>query len=90
MLVRKNLDELFDLPFEFAAVSDVYLVVRGFTIGFNAGVMVLKPDTCLRKRQGRSTIEKLQNRRISTSISGGFPHIYNGNKIRRLQYIIRW
>lgn len=44
-LVKSNFDELFESPFEFGAVPDVYSDYRGFTIGFNAGVMVFKPDT---------------------------------------------
>lgn len=44
-LVRKNIDELFTFPFNFAAVPDVYLDSRGFTIGFNAGVMFLRPSS---------------------------------------------
>lgn len=46
-LVRKSLDELFGLPFDFAAVPDVYLDSRGFTVGFNAGVMFLRPSTAV-------------------------------------------
>ena len=32
MLVRRNFDELFRLPYNFAAVPDVYLDERGFTL----------------------------------------------------------
>ncbi|KAF5384129.1 hypothetical protein D9615_003352 [Tricholomella constricta] len=44
-LVLHNFGELFDLPFAFAAVPDVYDDSRrGFTVDFNAGVMVFRPD----------------------------------------------
>ncbi|KAF8062214.1 glycosyltransferase family 8 protein [Lyophyllum atratum] len=44
-LVLKNFDELFDLPFNFAAVPDIYGDKRGFTVNFNAGVFVYRPST---------------------------------------------
>ncbi|KAF8881563.1 glycosyltransferase family 8 protein [Infundibulicybe gibba] len=47
MLVRRNFEELFDSPFTFAAVPDVFLPgnPKGFTISFNAGMLVLRPST---------------------------------------------
>ncbi|KAF7966833.1 hypothetical protein HWV62_36941 [Athelia sp. TMB] len=44
-LVRRNFDELFDLPFNFAAVPDVYGDSRGFSLTFNAGVLVLRTSS---------------------------------------------
>ena len=44
-LVRRNFDELFDNPFNFAAVPDVYGNSKGFSITFNAGVLALRPST---------------------------------------------
>lgn len=44
-LVRRNLDELFRLPYNFAAVPDIFLDSRGFTLSFNAGVMFVRPST---------------------------------------------
>lgn len=44
-LVRKNMDELFLSPWDFAAVPDIYLDSRGFTLGFNAGVMFVRPSS---------------------------------------------
>ncbi|KAI0070863.1 nucleotide-diphospho-sugar transferase [Panus rudis PR-1116 ss-1] len=46
-LVRRNLDELFSLPFNFAAVPDIYLDSRGFVLAFNAGVLFLHPSTAV-------------------------------------------
>ena len=42
-LVRRNFDELFDVPFPFGAVPDVYGNL-GFKLNFNAGVLVLQPN----------------------------------------------
>ncbi len=44
-LVRKNIDELFLSPWNFAAVPDIYLDSRGFTLGFNAGVMFVRTSS---------------------------------------------
>ncbi|KAI0919069.1 hypothetical protein AcV5_002082 [Taiwanofungus camphoratus] len=42
-LVLRNFDELFTLPFNFAAVPDVFL--DRFALVFNAGVLYLRPST---------------------------------------------
>jgi len=46
-LVRRNFDELFSLPFNFGAVPDVYLDDPGFTLGFNAGMLFLRPSSAI-------------------------------------------
>ncbi|KAJ7610178.1 glycosyltransferase family 8 protein [Roridomyces roridus] len=46
-LVRSNFDELFDSPFNFAAVPDVWLERRGFIVDFNAGVLAFRPSTAV-------------------------------------------
>jgi len=43
-LVLRNFDELFSLPYNFAAVPDVYVDEPGFSLGFNAGVLFLRPS----------------------------------------------
>ncbi|KAG6878140.1 hypothetical protein C0993_011558 [Termitomyces sp. T159_Od127] len=43
-LVLRNIDELFALPWAFAAAPDVFADARGFTIQFNAGVLAYAPD----------------------------------------------
>ncbi|KAM5538116.1 hypothetical protein V8D89_008313 [Ganoderma adspersum] len=42
-LVLRNFDELFTLPYPFAATGDVY-TNHGFVLGFNAGVLFLRPS----------------------------------------------
>ncbi|KAH9852751.1 nucleotide-diphospho-sugar transferase [Lenzites betulinus] len=46
-LALRNFDELFTLPFQLAAVSDVYEGRKGFTLGFNAGVLFLRPSVAV-------------------------------------------
>ncbi|GJE99559.1 glycosyltransferase family 8 protein [Phanerochaete sordida] len=45
-LALQPLDALFALPFSFGAVPDVW-EAHGFTLAFNAGVLVLRPDSAL-------------------------------------------
>ncbi len=45
-LVRRNFDELFTMPFTFAAVPDVF-PNRPFTLDFNAGVLLVRPSTSI-------------------------------------------
>jgi inositol phosphorylceramide glucuronosyltransferase 1 len=44
-LVRRNFDELFTLPFTFAAVPDVYTF--RFELGFNAGMLFIRPNSTI-------------------------------------------
>lgn len=46
-IVRRNFDELFESPFNFAAVPDVYIDARGFPINFNAGVLAFRPSSAV-------------------------------------------
>ena len=46
-LVRRNFDELFHTPFNFAAAPDVYRDKRGFTVNFNAGVIAFRPSSAV-------------------------------------------
>ncbi|PCH35800.1 glycosyltransferase family 8 protein [Wolfiporia cocos MD-104 SS10] len=43
-LVMSNFDELFALPYGFAAVPDVYVDEQGFALAFNAGVLFVRPS----------------------------------------------
>ncbi|KAL5488293.1 hypothetical protein ACEPAI_6401 [Sanghuangporus weigelae] len=47
ILVRSNFNELWSLPFEFAAVPDVYRDKRGFASTFNAGMMFLRTSSAV-------------------------------------------
>ncbi|KAJ7769097.1 glycosyltransferase family 8 protein [Mycena maculata] len=48
-LVRRNFDELFDSPFNFAAVPDVDVHGGGFILSFNAGVLAFRPSSAVLK-----------------------------------------
>ena len=87
-LVLRNFDELFDLPYTFAAAPDVYLDSRGFITSFNAGVMLLKPDSRL-YRQMRASIpaarypremaeQAFLNQFFAADVLR-LPYAYNGN-----------
>ena len=87
-LVRRNFDELFDLPFVFAASSDVYLDNRGFSIGFNAGVLAIKPDSNvfddMLTKIYRDDYKHNEAEQGFLNLYYGqqvvrFPHVYNGN-----------
>ncbi|CAL1711423.1 unnamed protein product [Somion occarium] len=62
-LVRRNFDELFTFPFNFGAVPDVYLDDNGFILGFNAGVLFLRPSTTV------------FNQMVSQIATADFPHL---------------
>ena len=86
--VRRNFDELFEIPFVFGAVPDVYTDGRGFTINFNAGVMAFKPDSNVFADM-LSKVESAHFDHIAAEQSylnlyyGAqvlrLPHVYNGN-----------
>ena len=97
-LVKRNFDELFDIPFVFSASPDVYLDTRGFSIGFNAGVLAIKPDS----KVFDDMITKISRKEYKhNDAEQGFlnfyygqqairlPHVYNGNlaiKTKSRQY----
>ncbi|KAH0578468.1 hypothetical protein H2248_003616 [Termitomyces sp. 'cryptogamus'] len=87
-LVRKNFDELFEMPWAFAAVPDVYGDRRGFTIGFNAGVMLYTPDEGLLRRMkemleiAKYPLEQAEQSFLNLFFAGSavrLPYAYNAN-----------
>lgn len=86
-LVVHNFDEIFELPYTFGAVPDVF-GNRGFILEFNAGVLFVRPDS----RVFRAMLEALPKARyppefaeqaflnqfFSSSVVR-LPYIYNGN-----------
>ena len=98
-LVKQNFDELFELPFIFAAVPDVFTDDRGFTINFNAGVMVFKPDSAVFADM-LSKVESAHFDRVAAEQSylnlyyGSqvlkLPHLYNGNLAIKLRAAPYW
>ncbi|EKM56619.1 glycosyltransferase family 8 protein [Phanerochaete carnosa HHB-10118-sp] len=87
-LALRNFDELFALPYAFAAVPDVYGDVRGFTTNFNAGVMFLRPDSALfaamldafpAARYPRTMAEQAFLNQYFATDALRLPYAYNGN-----------
>ena len=82
-LVRRNFDELFALPFNFAAVPDVFINHRGFTIGFNAGVLFVRPSTAI----FQDMMSKLEIAVYPPIMAEqAFLNVYFGSQVGRLPY----
>jgi glycogenin glucosyltransferase len=82
-LVRRNFDELFGSPFNFAAVPDVYGDQRGFSITFNAGVLALRPSTNVLQDMVRKTETAEYPLKQAEQ---AFLNMYFGGKAARLPY----
>lgn len=83
-LVRRSFDELFELPFEFAAVPDVYNGNRGFTIAFNAGVLAIRPSTPVLRTMMREIATAEYPRHEAEQ---SFLNLFFGAKALRLPYV---
>ena len=82
-LVRRSFDELFRLPYTFAAVPDVYATAQGYVTAFNAGVMFLRPDTDL----FHDMVAKIATARYpSEQAEQAFLNVYFGAEALRLPY----
>jgi alpha-N-acetylglucosamine transferase len=92
-LVRKNFDELFELPFIFAATPDAFTDERGFALNFNAGIMAFKPDSKVFADM-LSKVESAHYDRIAAEQS--YLNLYYGSQVLRLPHVyngnlaIRW
>ena len=83
-LVKQTFDELFDLPFVFSASPDVYLDNRGFTIGFNAGVLAIKPDS---KVFDDMLTKIYRDDYKHNEAEQGFLNLYYGQQVVRLPHV---
>ncbi|PCH35545.1 glycosyltransferase family 8 protein [Wolfiporia cocos MD-104 SS10] len=82
-LVRRNFDELFALPYSFAAVPDVFLDGRGFAVAFNAGVLFLRPSLDV----FRDMVSKIATARYpAEDAEQSFLNHYFGKEALRLPY----
>ncbi|KAJ7506770.1 glycosyltransferase family 8 protein [Mycena galericulata] len=100
-LVRRNFDELFDSPFNFAAVPDVYGAgdPRGFSLTFNAGVLAFRPSSHVFEDM-REKIEiaeyplKQAEQAFLNLYFGGtgmrLPYIYNANLAIKARSPVLW
>ncbi|THH20271.1 hypothetical protein EW146_g1053 [Bondarzewia mesenterica] len=85
-LIRKPFEELFALPFEFAAVPDVWKDDKhgGFKLGFNAGVLVLRPNN----ETLTNMIGSLERARFPPlEAEQAFLNLYYGGEALRLPYV---
>ena len=83
-LVKRNFDELFNIPFVFSATPDVYLDHRGFTIEFNSGVMAIKPDS----KVFDDMVTKISRNDYSHwEADQGFLNLYYGQQAIRLPHV---
>jgi len=83
-LVKRAFDELFDIPFVFSASPDVYLDERGFSIGFNAGVLAIKPDS----RVFDDMLTKIYRDDYKhNEAEQGFLNLYYGQQVVRLPHV---
>jgi alpha-N-acetylglucosamine transferase len=83
-LVKRNFDELFDVPFVFSASSDVYLDERGFSIGFNAGVLAIKPNSTVFD----DMLTKIYRDDYKhNEAEQGFLNLYYGQQVARLPHV---
>jgi len=82
-LVRRNFDELFSLPWMFAAAPDVFPGPQGFTLAFNAGVLFLRPSTAI----FNDMVSKLTTARYPLQdAEQSFLNLYFGAEVVRLPY----
>ncbi|KAI0746792.1 nucleotide-diphospho-sugar transferase [Daedaleopsis nitida] len=84
-LARRNFDELFRLPFNFAAVPDVYLDdAHGFTIAFNAGVLFVRPSASA----FRALVGQMDGADYPrTEAEQAFLNVFHGPDAVRLPYV---
>ncbi|KLO10105.1 nucleotide-diphospho-sugar transferase, partial [Schizopora paradoxa] len=82
-LVRRNIDELFSLPYNFAAVPDIY-TDKGFTMDINAGVLVFRTSTATFEDMLRKVGSARFERRFAEQ---GFLRMYFAHQVLRLPFI---
>lgn len=98
-LILQNVDELFTLPYAFAAAPDVWPDQRGMTLEFNAGVMYLKPNTTVY----RHMLDVLPDTRFPMAFAEQaflnqyfaartvtLPPLYNGNLMTKKRLPTLW
>ncbi|OCH90581.1 nucleotide-diphospho-sugar transferase [Obba rivulosa] len=87
-LVLQNFDELFSLPYSFAAVPDIFVDSRGFTLGFNAGVLVMRPSTevfidmCAKLSEADFPLHNAEQAFLNQYFAADtvrLPYVYNAN-----------
>lgn len=98
-LVVRNFDELFSLPYSFAAAPDVWEDRRGMTLEFNAGVLYLKPNSSVFQHMldvlpitrfpAQYAEQAFLNQYFAAS-TFTLPIVYNGNLMTKQRYPTLW
>ncbi|EMD32925.1 glycosyltransferase family 8 protein [Gelatoporia subvermispora B] len=98
-LVLGNFDELFSLPYTFAAVPDIFLDHRGFILSFNAGVLFLRPSTSVFEdmltkvgtaEYPRHMAEQAFLNLYYAANAVRLPYVYNANLAIKSKKVIVW
>ncbi|KAJ7618322.1 glycosyltransferase family 8 protein [Mycena polygramma] len=100
-VVQRNFEELFDSPFNFAAVPDVYGVgdPQGFSLTFNAGVLAYEPSSAVfgdmrEKLETTGYPLKQAEQAFLNQYFGGpcmrLPYIYNANLAIKARSPVLW
>ncbi|KAJ6484824.1 glycosyltransferase family 8 protein [Mycena sanguinolenta] len=98
-LVLRNFDELFDMPFNFAAAPDVRLGRRGFDITFNAGVLAFRPSSAVYEDMRRKIqiaeypLQEAEQAFLNLyfgSTALRLPYAYNANLAIKIRKPILW
>ncbi|KAF8177290.1 glycosyltransferase family 8 protein [Mycena galopus ATCC 62051] len=100
-LVRRNFDELFEGPFNFAAVPDVYYPghPQGFSMSFNAGMLAFRTSSVvyenLRAKMEVADYPFQQAEQAFLNLYFGgtalrLPYIYNGNLALKARSPVLW
>lgn len=82
-LVNRNVDELFTLPYNFAAVPDVYKP-DGFILDINAGVLVFRTSSAVFEDMKRKVPVAKYEHRFAEQ---GFLRMYFAHQVLRLPFI---
>ncbi|KAI0090700.1 nucleotide-diphospho-sugar transferase [Irpex rosettiformis] len=98
-LVLRNFDELFELPYVFAAAPDVWEDRRGMTLEFNAGVLFLRTSMKTYQRMldvlptTRFPLFYAEQAFLNQYFSGRtltLPPVYNANIVTKKKYPELW
>ena len=98
-LVLRNFDEMFQLPYAFAAAPDVWGDHRGMTLEFNAGVLFLKPNSDVYNHileilpYTDFPMQFAEQAFLNQYFAGRtvtLPPVYNGNLAMKTRYPLAW
>lgn len=98
-LVLRNFDEVFQLPYAFAAAPDVWGDQRGMTLEFNAGVLFIRPNSAVYEHilevlpDTDFPMQFAEQAFLNQYFAGRtvtLPPVYNGNLAMKYRYPEAW